>query len=218
MKEMMTVLTMTAAMATCTLCAQDALAPIALKAPNLNRPGTLMQAFSKRASANEYDGRVLNIQDLSDLLWAANGVNRAEAKKRTAPSAMNAQDIDIYVFFAEGAYLYDAFANVLKPIAKGDFRAEAVTQPPPKDMPQPPALLILVSDLSRFTRLQDDEAKLKMARFDAGIVSQNIAMFCSAADLATHTRVAVNIPKLKEILKLSDTQVPLIDHPVAYPK
>jgi len=208
----------TAVVAACALHAQDDLAPITLKAPNLNRPGTLMQAFSKRASANEYDGRALELQDLSDLLWAANGVNRPDVKKRTAPSAMNAQDVDIYVFLPEGAYLYDAFASVLKPIAKGDFRAVAVKQPPPQGMPQPPVLLILVSDISRFTRLNDDAAKLINARFDIGIVSENIAMFCAAADLATHTRVAPDAAKLKEILKLSDTQYPMIDHPVAYPK
>ena len=207
-----------AALAACAASAQDALQPITLKAPNLDRPGTLMQAFSNRASANAYVDRALELQDLSDLLWAANGVNRAEAKKRTAPSAMNAQDVDIYVFLPEGAYLYDAFGSVLKPIAKGDFRAVAVKQPPPQGMPQPPVLLILVSDISRFTRLTDDTAKLKNATFDVGIVSQNIAMFCSAANLATHTRVSPDAAKLKEILKLSDTQYPMIDHPVGYPK
>ena len=208
----------TAVMAACAVCAQEGLAPITLNAPDLNRPASLMQAFNNRVSCTNYSDRALAIQDLSDLLWAANGVNRPDLKKRTAPSGMNAQDIDIYVFFPTGAYLYDAFANVLKPVAKGDFRAQVVTQQPAQGVPQPPVLLILISDISRFKNAPDDAAKLKLATFDAGIVSQNISIFCAGANLGTRCRAAVNAPKLKEILKLSDTQIPLLDHPVGYNK
>jgi len=81
-----------------------------------------MQALAKRASATVFTGEKLKLQDLSDLLWAANGINRPELKKRTAPSAMNAQDIDIYVFMAEGVYLYNAAANLLDPVVAGDQR------------------------------------------------------------------------------------------------
>jgi len=212
------ILTATALVA-CAATAQDDLAPITLKAPDLNREAaSLMQTFNKRASCTNYSDRALSIQDLSDLLWTANGFNRPEIKHRTVGSAMNAQDIDVYVFLPEGAYLYDAAASVLKPIAKGDFRAQAVTQQPAQGVPQPPVLLILISDISRFTRVQDEAGKLKFAAFDAGIVSQNISIFCAGAGLATRCRGAVNVPKLKEILKLSDTQVPLLDHPVGYQK
>jgi len=206
-----------AVMAACATHAQD-LAPITLNAPDLNRPASLMQAFKNRVSCTNYSDRALTTQDLSDLLWAANGVNRPDLKKRTAPSGMNAQDIDIYVFFPNGAYLYDAFANVLKPVAKGDFRAQATTQQPAQGVPQPPVLLVLVSDTSRFRSDLDDAAKLRLALFDAGIVSQNISIFCAGADLGTRCRAAVNVPKLKEILKLSDAQIPLLDHPVGYNK
>jgi len=216
---MKTTLILTAtALVTCAATAQDDLSPIALKAPDLNRPATLMQAFSKRASCTNYSDRALAIQDLSDLLWTANGFNRRENMHRTAPSAMNAQDIDLYVFLPEGAYLYDATEHVLKPIAKGDFRSQATTQQPAQGVPQPPVLVTLISDISRFTRVPDDAAKLKNASFDAGIVSQNIAIFCASAGLGTRCRAAVNVPKLKEILKLTDTQVPLLEHPVGYAK
>ena len=75
-----------------------------------------MEAFSLRASNTDFSDRKLSLQDLSDLLFAANGVNRKDIKKRTAPSAMNAQDIDVYVFLQEGVYLYDAFQGVLNPV------------------------------------------------------------------------------------------------------
>ena len=208
----------TAAMMICSANAQNDLAPITLNAPDLNRPASLMQAFSKRASNTNYADRALSLQDMSDLLWAANGFNRPAEKKRTAPSALNFQDIDIYVFLAEGAYFYDAEASVLKPIAKGDFRAEIVPQLPPKDMPHPPALLVLVSDLARFTRGSDDADKLRTASIDVGIVSQNISIFCAGVGMVTRCRASLNGDKIKGILKLNDKQVPLLNHPVGYAK
>ena len=81
-----------------------------------------MKALSDRHSDREYADKELSLQDLSDLLWAANGINRPDGK-RTAPSALNKQDIDIYVIMKEGAYLYDTKTNSLQPLAKGDHRA-----------------------------------------------------------------------------------------------
>jgi len=216
MKHATSLLTLiaTTLMTTCTLHAEEALSPIALKAPDLERPASLMQAFSKRASSLEVEDRMLSIQDLSDLLWAANGVNRPEEKKRTAPSAVNAQDVDIYVFLAEGAYLYDAFENVLKPVVKGDFRAQLISQP----HPVPPVLLFLVCDISRFTRITDDAARRNLAAMDAGIVSQNIAIFCAGSGMATRPRAMMNTERLKDVLKLSDTQIPVLNNPVGYQK
>ena len=95
---------------------------IKLNAPDKARGTAVMKAFSDRHSNREYAAKDVNIQDLSDLLWAANGINRTDGK-RTAPSALNKQDIDVYVIMKEGAYLYDAKAHALNPIAKGDHRA-----------------------------------------------------------------------------------------------
>ena len=104
-----------------TMYAQD-LKAIKLSSPDKNRGSSVMKALSDRHSDREYAAKELSLQDLSDLLWAANGINRPDGK-RTAPSALNKQDIDIYVIMKEGAYLYDAKANNLQPIAKGDHRA-----------------------------------------------------------------------------------------------
>ena len=70
---------------------------VKLPKPNLNRAGTVMKALSERQSTREYASKALSLADLSDLLWAANGINRPESGKRTAPSALNKQDVDVYV-------------------------------------------------------------------------------------------------------------------------
>ena len=190
--------------------AQD-LKKIQLNNPDKNRGSSVMKALSDRRSDRAYADKALSLQDLSDLLWAANGINRPEGK-RTAPSALNKQDIDIYVIMKEGAYLYDAKSNSLQPIAKGDHRgAVAGGQDFVKTAP---VSLVLVSDLSRFGKITD-HVKL-MAAVDAGCVSQNINIFCSAVGLATVPRASMDMNALKQILKLTENQLPLMNNPVGY--
>jgi SagB-type dehydrogenase family enzyme len=188
--------------------------PIKLNAPDMKREISLMDAFSKRASASEWNGKNLSIQDLSDLLWSANGINRPDSKKRTAPSAINAQDIDIYVFSGDGVYLYDAENNVLNPVVTGDQRSLVAGRQP--EFADAALLLVMVSDFSRF-RGDDENAKKEMALMDAGIVSQNISLFCAGAGLNTRPRATMDTEKIKEVLKLKDTQHPLMNNPVSYP-
>jgi len=187
---------------------------IALNPPDINSGLTVMQAFSKRSSATEFTSEKLKLQDLSDLLWAANGINRKDSKKRTAPSAMNSQDIDIYVFLEEGVYLYNASANSLDPVVSGDQRTLAAGRQ--NEVAKAAVILVMVSDISRFQN-GDDKMKLSMAAMDAGIVSQNISVFCAGTGLLTRPRATMDQPKLKETLKLKDTQYPLLNNPVSYP-
>jgi SagB-type dehydrogenase family enzyme len=190
--------------------AQD-LKKIQLNNPDKNRGSSVMKALSDRRSDRAYADKALSLQDLSDLLWAANGINRPDGK-RTAPSALNKQDIDIYVIMKEGAYLYEAKSNSLQPIAKGDHRgAVAGGQDFVKTAP---VSLVLVSDLSRFGKITD-HVKL-MAAVDAGCVSQNINIFCSAVGLATVPRASMDMNALKQILKLTENQLPLMNNPVGY--
>lgn len=188
---------------------------IRLPKPNLNRNSEVMQAFANRHSTREYAAKALTLTDLSDLLWAANGINRPEEGKRTAPSAMNKQDVDVYVVLPEGIYLYEAKAHQLNLVAEGDHRgAVAGGQAFVKSAP---VSLLLVSDLSRLGDTKNVHTQL-MGAVDAGIVSQNISIFCSAAKLATVPRASMDTAKLKSILKLTDTQLPLMNHPVGYHK
>lgn len=185
---------------------------IVLDKPNLEREGNLMKALSQRASAREFDSTPLSIRDLSDLLWAANGVNRVESGKRTAPSAINAQDIDIYVFDSNGVYLYNAQKHILEGVVNGDYRKIISNQD--KD-PYPALILLLVSDISRFTRA-DDSLKTEWAAMDAGIVSQNIMLFCSSAGMESRPRAFMKKSEINELLQLGTTKLPMLNIPVSY--
>lgn len=183
--------------------AQD-LKPIPLNAPDMNRGTTIMKAFQQRKSDRVYANKDLSVADLSDLLWAANGINRPESGKRTAPSSMNIQDIEIYVCKADGAYLYDPKKQELTPVAKGDFRAAVGGQ---QDfVEKAPVSLVLVSSKGGMT-----------GAYDAGIVSQNISIFCAGVGLATVPRVSMDQNKLKTALKLTNGQHLMMNHPVGYP-
>ncbi len=200
------------------LLATAELQAIKLNPPNLKRGLPFMEALSVRASAREYSEKELGLQDLSDLLWAADGMSRPAENKSTAPSAMNSHDVRIYVFLKQGAYLYDSPKHELAPVLAGDFRsvlmmarpprpaaapvapppgapAAGATPPPPPAavaaLPPPPSnppvQIILVSDGDRFTR-GDPERKFEWGALDAGIVSQNISLFCAATGLKTVPR------------------------------
>lgn len=188
---------------------------IVLNQPDLSRGMPVMKALSERASATEYDTTGFKIQDLSDLVWAANGINRAETGKRTAPSAMNSQDIDIYVIMKSGAYLYDAKMQLLVLINAGDYRLFAAGKQ--VDVARAPVNCVLVSDISRF-KSGDDSSKLLWAAEDAGIVSQNISVFCAGVGFATRPRVTMDQQKLSEVLKLKASQHLMLNHPVSYKK
>jgi nitroreductase len=186
---------------------------IKLQKPNMNRAGSLMKALSVRKSTREFAAKPLSVADLSDLLWAANGINRPSSGGRTAPSAMNRQDVSVYVLLQQGAYLYDAAKEQLTLVADGDHRSALASG---QDfVSSAPAVLLLVTDVAKLGDPKN-ESSLTMAAADVGIVSQNISLFCAAANLATVPRAMMDGAKLKTILKLSATQRPTLNHPVGY--
>jgi nitroreductase len=209
--------------------------PIKLAEPNKKGGLPVMEALSIRASVGSWSDKELSSQDLSDLLWAANGINRPDIKKRTASSAMNAQDVDIYVFMKSGVYVYDAASHALNPVVSGDHRTEIGMSPGgarPGGPPGPPPAgasgrgpgaqgspapinLVLISDLSRFGA-GTPELKYEWGAIDTGLVSQNIALFCAAKGLGTRPRASVSKDNLRKLLKLKDTQHPFLEHPVGY--
>ncbi|MDR1402103.1 MAG: SagB/ThcOx family dehydrogenase [Tannerellaceae bacterium] len=193
--------------------AQD-LTAIKLVPPAKTGGEGLLKAFNDRKSEREFAPGNLKWQDLSTLLWAANGMNRADGK-RTAPSAMNVQDVDVYVVMEEGVYFYDAGAHALQPVASGDYRdAVAGGQDFVKAAP---VCLVLVSDLSRLSNPVNDGAKL-MGAVDVGIVCQNINIACAGLGLATVPRASMDQEALKTVLKLTDHHLLLMNNPVGYPK
>lgn len=194
------------------LVAQD-LSPITLNKPDTGRGLPVMQAFQQRASVTAFSSAALSIQDLSDLLWAANGINRPDEKKRTAPSARNCQDVDVYVCMEAGMYLYDAVSHSLKPIAAGDYRHLVAGRQ--AAMANAPVFLILVSDISRFGG-GEESANLRWAAMDSGIVSQNIAVACAGLGLVTRPRASMDTATLKDVMKLNESQHLMLNNPVGY--
>ena len=207
-------LTLTALLITSMGMYSQELTEVKLNAPNKSRGSAVMKALSDRHSVREYDTKDISLQDLSDLLWAANGINRPD-NMRTAPSAMNRQEIDVYVINKDGAYLYDEVNNVLKPISKGDYRKAVAAQ---QDFAATaPISIVLVANLEKLGDPTKEGTRMT-ASFDAGIVCQNINIFCSAVGLATVPRGSMNQEELRAALKLSDTQIISINNPVGYPK
>ncbi|MDR0543496.1 MAG: nitroreductase family protein [Dysgonamonadaceae bacterium] len=198
---------------TLTTIAQN-LTVIQLNVPSKERGSNVMEALANRRSTREFSPEKLSLQDLSDLLWAANGINRPDGR-RTAATARNNQDIDVYVIMEEGSYLYSAQAHTLVPVAEGDHRG--LIADVQASIQEAPVCLLMVSDLSRFTGLDPENRKIWGA-LDAGIVSQNIMLFASACGFVTVPRVYMKKDELIKALKLKETQVPMINNPVGYPK
>jgi zinc protease len=192
--------------------AQD-LAPIKLPAPKTDGGKPLMQALKERQSSREFTSDKLLPQTISNLLWAAWGINRPDGR-RTAPSASNRQEIDIYVTLPEGAYVYDAKANTLNPVASGDLRAATGTQP----FPATAALnLLYVADMGKAGRSASDPQQMLNIGADAGFISENVYLFCASEGLATVVRASVDKPGLARQLKLRENQVIVLAQSVGYP-
>lgn len=191
------------------LFAQDINLPKPIKTGGL----PLMDALNKRQSTDNFKEKELTHQDLSNLLWAANGINRDNGKK-TAPSAMNTQDVDVYVALESGVYKYDAAELKLVFVSSEDCRSLAQS---PKNTTLPPCMLYLVADISKYPQQMPAEHASSMSRIDIGIVSQNISIFCAAMELGTRPRASMKQEELRKILKLTDKQLLLLNHPIGYP-
>lgn len=188
------------------------LKPIKLLAAQMEGGKSLMQALKERKSTREYSPKELPLQVISDLLWAANGINRADSGLRTAPTARNMQEIDIYVCKSDGLYLFDAKANNLSPIVAGDLRSLTGKQPFVKDAP---INLIYVADLSKMGKLSAADADFYAAT-DTGFVSQNVYLFCASSGLATVVRGMVDKPALAKAMKLRPDQRIILAQTVGY--
>jgi SagB-type dehydrogenase family enzyme len=187
---------------------------IKLLAPQLDKGRPLMQVLKERKSQRDFSPKVLPLQVLSDLLWAAFGINRPESGKRTAPSAVNMQEIDIYVAGADGLYLYDAINYMLIPVLAKDIRAMTGIQPFVKDAA---VNLIYVADFSRMQRISP-EVREFYATIDTGFICQNVYLFCASEGLACVVRGLFDAQALGEAMKLRPQQKLIITQSVGYPK
>jgi SagB-type dehydrogenase family enzyme len=191
------------------LFAQD-LKPVILPPPHTEGGMPLMQALNERSSSRAFSGDTIPLQVMSDLLWAAWGINRPESGRRTAPSASNRQEIDIYVITAKGVYVYDAAGHILNPV----IRELAGTQPYVKEAP---VNLIYVSDFSKLGNA-DDNQKYSTSSANTGFISENVYLFCASEGLATVVRGSVDKPTLEAAMKLRPEQKVILGQTVGYPK
>jgi nitroreductase len=190
-----------------------ALAPLKLPPPRVSGGRPFMETLAARRSSRDFDARPLDLPTLGDLLWAANGVNRTDSTLRTAPSARNRQELDVYVVTAEGAALYDPFRHELRPVATGDLRPQTGLQ---DFVSAAPVNLVYVADLAR---MQDTstEKQFFYSALDAGCVSENVYLFCASAGLATVVRGWVDRGALAKALRLRPEQRIVVAQSIGYP-
>ena len=184
----------------------------------LSKPQTtgnpLMQLLAKRSSSREFSSKPLPVNILSNMLWAASGINRPESGKRTAPSASNRQEIDIYVATAAGIYLYDAKSNLLKPILAEDIRGLTGTQAYVKEAA---VNFIYVADYSKMSS-SSDEVKNMYAAVATGFISENVYLYCASEGLSTVIRASIDRPALAKVMGLRPDQKIILAQSVGYPK
>lgn len=171
---------------------------------------SLMQALQQRRSERSYADTELSSQQLSTILWAACGISDEKTGKITAPSAMNKQDITIYVCRKDGAWQYDNMSNSLTKVSGKDLRGAVASRQ--AFAATAPVSIVIVSDQSKY-----GVKALEFGAMSAGYVSQNIYLACTAMGLYTVARATMDIDVLRQELGLKDTDLPLLNHPIAFP-
>lgn len=183
---------------------------IQLPSPNLAKP--IMQALKNRQSTRAYSDREVSDQMLAELLWAAYGINRPETGGRTAPSAMNARETEIYVLLAKGTYRYDAEQHSLNLVTSDNLLKFVTTQ----DFVKPaPVHLVFVADLGKLARAGDKKDFFAMAH--TGYISQNVYLYCAAEGLGTIVRAAMDVAGLQKALKLDKNHLITLTQAIGYP-
>lgn len=204
------------------------LAPIVLPKPETGGGKTVMKALKKRKTVREIKDKRLSLQTLSNLLWAACGVNRKKGPfgipGRTAASASNSQEIDLYAAFKEGIFFYDAIRHRLIPVVEGDLRSLAIGQGQMGFGDSAPVRLIYVADIDKLANtsgyqepgLQNPEVQKSYYYVDAGMIGANVYLFAAAHGLAAWFHNC-NKPDLAAKLNLHSDQRVLFGQTVGYP-
>ena len=191
-------------------CAQET-GDIQLPVPDMKGGKPLMEVLKDRKTEREFSPKPLPLQTLSDLLWAASGINRPESDHRTAPSAMNCQEIDIYAAMQSGLYLYGAKKNILVKISEEDIRAETGKQ---EFVKEAPVNLIFVADLKKTSKFGDKV--MFYAGCDTGFISENVYLFCASEGLATVVRGMFDEQNLVKAMKLTEDKKIILTQTIGY--
>jgi SagB-type dehydrogenase family enzyme len=188
---------------------------IKLKPINIDANDTLMQAIQNRSSSRDYTASKTIPEDvLSELLWVAAGINRKDQNKRTVPSALNKQAIDVYYIDAKGAYLYDPASHSLILKNAGDFRKDAGRQP---FVENAAANLIYVADYSKYLpEVAERPAQERLAAMDSAFGAENVYLYAAKVGLKTVVRGSIDPERLSKVLKLKDSQQAMLGQCVGY--
>jgi hypothetical protein len=182
---------------------------IKLSQPDLNKGISIMQAFKKRRSDRNFSDKKLTLQQLSEVLWAADGINRPESKERnrTSPAAMAKYAVDIYAVLPEGVYLYDVAKHELALVAKGDFRKQSGMQ---DFVYITPVNLVYVLNLKNWQDMSRPIPVPKRDRWidvELGCIAQNVHLYCASEGLGTVIRGMIDEKIFSEVIKVKPEQI-----------
>jgi len=202
------------------------LQPIKLPEPVFNRCRTVFEALKMRRTSRTISNKTISLQILSDILWAAQGINRVNGpfgdSGRTAGSASNSQEIFVYIAMEKGTYLYEPNFHRLTPVAVGDSRALAIGPGQGRAGAKAPVRFIYVVDIERFKNagfqepgLYDAEIQKSYYFVDTGLIAQNVYLASSALGLASWFHNC-NKAALKKKLTLKPHQCALFGQTIGY--
>jgi SagB-type dehydrogenase family enzyme len=184
---------------------------ITLPLPDTTGGRPLMQCLKDRKTTRSFTPKPLSLQLLSNLLWAAFGINRSDGR-RTAPSAMNWQEISLYVAMENGLYLYEPQSCTLKQVLKDDVREKTGIQ---QFVKIAPVDIVYVADLSKATHVSEEDRDFFMAA-DCGFIAQNVYLFCASEGLGCVVRGSINRSELSDLMHLRADQRILLSQTVGY--
>lgn len=195
-----------------TVCSAQVIETVPLPPAQKTGGMPLMEAFQLRKSQRSFSSKELTSQQLSNLLWAAYGINRPDGF-RTVPAAKNWFEYDIYLLKSDGWFLYDVRKHSLLKMGNEDLRIYGGTQDFVKAAP---VILVYVADFGRMNDTTDELRKFFSA-VDLGYISQNVYLWSASEGLATIILGQVDKPKVHEVLKLKPDQQVILSQPVGYP-
>lgn len=214
MKKLLTIIAITVLTSTQVVTSQT----IELPAPEKTGGMPLMEALSERSSSREFSSKELTKQQLSNLCWAAWGYNRPDAKKRTAPSSMNKQEIELYVVLKDGAYLYNAEKNQLEMIKEGDLRSYCGKQ---DFVDKAPVNFIYVANMKKAEVEKPEDITpehIATSHANTGFIAQNTYLACASEGLVCVVRAWIDKKALENALSLSPMHKVILGHTIGYEK
>ncbi len=187
---------------------------IVLEKPKSNINLDLITAFQLRKSTKSFSTKEISFEDLSTILWAANGVNRPDGK-RTAPSSYGRHYTNLYVISSGGVHLYDPHEHELAFVTAENIKKQIARQ---KYVGEASHIILMTAALSKFHPKVKEEAKELVGYATAGFIGQNIYLITNALDLGASFVLGIKKEVIREKLKLKEDEIPLCVMPIGYPK